>query len=124
MADHGRDGIDYLDMCLYQRSSDYCTAGCINQVQYCIFLIIMAHCLGYKPGKFTWFVDNIQIYDRHIEQAKEMLSRNSVPCKPYIWVNPDKRDFYSLTVDDIKLMDYPRDVIKEQNPQLKFPLGI
>lgn len=29
---HGRDGIDYLDMCLIQRSSDFLTAGCINQV--------------------------------------------------------------------------------------------
>lgn len=121
---HGKDGVDYLDMCLYQRSSDYCTAGSINQVQYCIFLIIMSHCLGYKPGKFTWFVDNIQIYDRHVEQAKEMLNRQSVPCTPYVWINPDKRDFYAITKDDIKLMDYPIDEIKKVNPQLKFPLGI
>ena len=28
---------DYLDMCLVQRSSDFLTAGCINQVQYVIF---------------------------------------------------------------------------------------
>ena len=121
---HGQDGVDYLDMCLYQRSSDYCTAGCINQVQYAIFLIIVAHCLGYKPGKFTWFVDNIQIYDRHVEQAKEMIERESIDCKPYIWVNPDITDFYQLTVNDIKLMDYPRDIIKEKNPQLKFEIGI
>ena len=121
---YGKDGVDYLDMCLYQRSSDYCTAGCINQVQYAIFLIIVAHCLGYKPGKFTWFVDNIQIYDRHVEQAKTMIERKAIDCKPYIWVNPDITDFYQLTVDDIKLMDYPRDIIKEINPQLKFEIGI
>ena len=35
---HGRDNIDYLDMCLFQRSSDFATAGCINQVQYAVFL--------------------------------------------------------------------------------------
>ena len=29
---HGNDGIDYLDMCLFQRSSDFATAGCINQM--------------------------------------------------------------------------------------------
>lgn len=128
---HGKDGIDYLDMCLYQRSSDYATAGCINQVQYATFLMIMCHCLRddngnqlYKPGKFTWFVDNIQIYDRHIDQVKEMLDRDSIDCKPYIWINPEVTDFYSLTVDDIKLMDYPRDIIKEKNPQLSFELGI
>lgn len=30
---HGSDGVDYLDMCLTQRSSDFATAGCINQLQ-------------------------------------------------------------------------------------------
>ena len=121
---HGKDGIDYLDMCMYQRSSDYATAGCINQVQYAIFLLIVSHCLGYTAGKFTWFVDNIQIYDRHIDQVKEMLTRESINCKPYVWINPDKHNFYELTVDDIKLKDYPRDEIKAKNPQLKFELGI
>ena len=38
---HGKDGIDYLDMCLVQRSSDFATAGCINQVQYMVFLMLI-----------------------------------------------------------------------------------
>lgn len=121
---HGKDGVDYLDMCLFQRSSDYATAGCINQVQYAIFLELIARHFGYTAGQFTWFVDNIQIYDRHVEQVKEMLTRQSVECSPKVWINPDKKDFYDMTIDDIKVVDYPRDVIKAQNPQLKFPLGI
>ena len=121
---HGKDGKDYLDMCLFQRSSDYATAGCINQVQYAVFLILVARHTGYVPGKFTWMVDNIQIYDRHVEQVREMLGRESVECSPYIWLNPEKKDFYEFTVDDIKLMDYPRDEIRAKNPQLKFPIGI
>lgn len=121
---HGKDGVDYLDMCLFQRSSDYATAGSINQVQYATFLCILAHCLGYTPGKFTWFVANIQIYDRHVEQVKELLTRDSVICTPSIWINPEVKDFYKLTMDDIKLVNYPLDKIKEKNPQLKFPIGI
>ena len=121
---HGKDGKDYLDMCLFQRSSDYATAGCINQVQYAVFQILVARHLGYTPGKFTWMVDNVQIYDRHVDQVKEMLSRESVECRPYIWLNPEKKNFYDFTLDDIKLMDYPRDEIKKKNPQLKFPIGI
>ena len=61
---HGKDGIDYLDMCLTQRSSDFATAGCINQVQYLVFLHLVARHLGLTPGRFTWFYNNIQIYDR------------------------------------------------------------
>lgn len=121
---HGKDNVDYLDMCLFQRSSDYLTAGTINQVQYATFLILIARHLGYVPGKFTWFVANIQIYDRHIDQAMEMLSRESVECNPYIQVNTEDTNFYNLTVDNIKLVGYPRDEIKTKNPQLQFPLGI
>jgi len=121
---HGKDGVDYLDMSLYQRSSDFLTAGCINQVQYLIFLHLIARHCGYTPGRFTWFYNNIHIYDRHMTQAEELLRRESIDCKPYIWLNPDKTNFYDFTVDDIKIKGYPRTEIKEKNPQMKFDLGI
>ena len=35
-----RNNVDYLDMCLIQRSSDFATAGCINQVQYLVFQVM------------------------------------------------------------------------------------
>ena len=121
---HGKDGVDYLDMCLTQRSSDFCTAGCINQVQYLVFLHLIARHLNITPGRFTWFYNNIQIYDRHIEQAKELISRKPVECMPEIWLNPDKTDFYDFTPDDIEVRGYPREVIKEKNPQMKFEIGV
>ncbi len=121
---HGKDGIDYLDLCLYQRSSDFLTAGCINQVQYCALLYMVAKHFGYTPGRFTWFYDNIQIYDRHVKQAKELLERESVECNPYFEVNPDVDNFYDFTQDDVVVKDYPLQRIKEKNPQMKFDLGI
>ena len=111
-------------MCLFQRSSDYATAGCINQVQYAVFLCLVARHFGYTAGRFTWFVDNIQIYDRHVEQVKQMLERESVECSPYVWINPEKKSFYDITIDDVKILGYPREEIKQKNPQLKFDLGI
>lgn len=120
---YGADGEKYLDMCLFQRSSDYLTAGCINQLQYCAFLIAIASHLEMIPGRFTWFVANVQVYDRHMQQAKEMLARQSVECSPQITL-PAGKSFWELEVDDFKVTGYPRDVIKEQNPQLKFDLGI
>ena len=121
---HGKDGTDYLDMCLIQRSSDFATAGCINQVQYLVFLHLVARHLGLTPGRFSWFYNNIQIYDRHIEQAKELIAREPVDCEPKIWLNPEKTNFYDFTIDDIKITGYPRAEIKEKNPQMKFDLGI
>ena len=121
---HGKDGVTYLDMCLFQRSSDFLTAGCINQVQYTSLLYMVAAHFGYTPGRFTWMYDNIQIYDRHMEQAKIMLERESVECRPSIWVNPDIHNFYDFTLDDIKVVGYPTKEIKEKNPQLTFELGV
>ena len=121
---HGKDGKDYLDMCLTQRSSDFLTAGCINQMQYLVFLHLIARHLGMTPGRFTWFYNNIQIYDRHINQAKEILKREPVDCSPKIVLNPKKKNFYDFTPEDIKIEGYPREEIKAKNPQLKFPLGI
>ena len=121
---HGRDGIDYLDMKLTQRSSDFATAGCINQIQYIVLQMMVARHLGYTPGRFTWSYNNIQIYDRHIDQAIEMLNREPINCNPKIILNPDIDNFYDFTVDDIKIEGYPREEIKVKNKQLKFPLGI
>ena len=121
---HGKDEIDYLDMCLFQRSSDFATAGCINQMQYLVFLFMVSRHCGYKPGRFTWFYDNIQIYDRHIDQVKEMLSREPIDCNPSIILNEDKKNFYDFTQDDIIVENYPKELIRKKNPQLKFELGI
>jgi len=121
---HGKDGKDYLDMTLVQRSSDFATAGCINQVQYMVFLMLFARHLGLIPGIFTWKPINVQIYDRHVEQVHEMLGRDSVDCQPEIWLNPEVTDFYDFTPKDIEVHGYPKQLIKEKNPQLKFPLGI
>ncbi len=121
---HGKDGIDYLDMCLFQRSSDFLVAGCINQLQYVILQYLVARHTGYTPGKFSWMVDNVQIYDRHTEQAKEILTRESIICQPKIWINPEKTDFYSMTLDDIKIIDYPINEIRMKNPTMKFEVAI
>lgn len=119
---HENDG-DYLDMCLFQRSSDFMTAGCINQTQYLVFLYLIAKELNYNPGRFTWMYDNIQIYDRHITQAKEMLERESVDCKPSIKIDEDVT-WDNVMPDNVHIEDYPKTLIKTKKPQMKFELGI
>ena len=120
---HEQDG-DYLDMILMIRSSDSLTALCINEMQYEVLLHLVARHCGFKVGVFSSIITNAQIYDRHIENAKEMLNRESFSCRPKIWLNPDKKNFFDFTVDDIKLIDVPKDIIVERNPQLMFELGI
>ncbi len=121
---HDWDGKDYLDMTMVQRSSDFATAGCINQVQYASLLIMVARELGLTPGTFTWKPINIQLYDRHIEQAIEMLDREPVNCKADIKLKEEVQNFDDITPNDVIIDDYPRELIKKKNPQLRFQLGI
>ena len=119
-----RDGELYLDMLMNQRSSDYEVSSCINELQYVALMLMVAHECGFKVGRFTHVMENVQIYDRHIEQAVEIINREAIKCKPELVLNADGKSFYDISIDDFKLVNYPLDEIKEKNPQLKFELGI
>lgn len=117
------DGL-YLDMLMNQRSSDYEVSCAINELQYIALQLMVAKVCGFKPGMFTHVIENVQIYDRHINNVKNLLTREPVECNPQLMLNTDKTDFYEFTIGDFVLTDYPVDKIKEKNPQMKFDLGI
>ena len=124
---------EYLDMAMIQRSGDMLTAsgaGGVNEVQYAALQMMIAKATGYKPGMFTHFVANEQIYDRHVDVAKELLQRGDSlktehPFYNYEFqevkmiFNPETNNFYEFSIDDFELVGY--EPIK---PQLKLELGI
>ena len=120
---------EYLDMMMVQRSGDMLTAsgpGGINEVQYAAFLMMIAKHTGYQPGVFTHVVANEQIYDRHIDAAKEMLDRYEKRvyfglegANPELKLKTEKTDFYDFIIDDFEMINY-----EPVKPQLKLELGI
>ena len=124
---------EYLDMFLNQRSGDMLTAsgaGGVNEVQYAALLMMVARHAGYKPGKFTHFIANEQLYDRHLEQANELLNRfenmrqdeffhDKYYKTPHLKLNENKKNFYDITIDDFEMVNY--EPIK---PQITLELGI
>lgn len=112
---------EYLDLTLVQRSNDYLVAGHINKIQYVALQMMVAKATGYKAGTFCHFVQNLHIYDRHIDGAKELIVRfNEIDdTQPKLILDTDKTDFYSFTIDDFRVEDY--EPIK---PQIKFELAI
>lgn len=120
----GEDGTMYLDMLMNQRSSDYAVSCAINEIQYVALQMMVAKHCGMIPGVFTHVMENVQIYDRHIEQAKELVNRSEVDCVPRLVLNTDKSNFYEFSIEDFEMEDYPLAQIKEENPQLEFDLGI
>ena len=121
---NSHDGREYLDMCLIQRSGDMLTAsgaGGINEIQYAALLMMIARHCGYEAGVFSHFVANEQIYDRHIDQANEMLERakTNTYSKPRLVLNYDKTNFYDMTIEDFTMDNY-----EPIRPNLKLELGI
>lgn len=120
---------EYLDMVLVQRSGDMLTAsgaGGINEIQYASLLMMIARVCGLKEGVFTHFVANEQIYDRHMENAEEMLRRakedeaSGSVAAPKLLLNKEAGcDFTDITLEDFEIVDY-----EPMQPQLKFELGI
>ena len=109
---------EFLDCTLIQRSNDMCAAADINVTQYACLLMMIAKATGYKPGKFTRFVQNMHIYDRHVEIAKEYLNRESVSPNARIIFEPKSDNFYDFTIDDFRVEDY------EPHKRIKTELAI
>lgn len=89
----------YLDLTLNQRSNDYIMAGYINKIQYVALQMMIAGHLNYKVGKFCHFVQNLHVYDRHMDALHELLEREPLKNTPKLILKENK-DFYSYTIDD------------------------
>ena len=58
-------------MLMNQRSSDYEVSCAINELQYIALQLMVAKVCGFKPGMFTHVIENVQIYDRHVNNVKK-----------------------------------------------------
>ena len=94
-----------LNTILNQRSQDVLAANAWNVCQYAVLTHMIAQVTGMKAGEFVHVIADAHIYDRHIPIIEELISRRSYPA-PKFWLNPDVRDFYDFTPDDVKLLDY------------------
>lgn len=92
----------YLDLTLNQRSQDYIMAGYINKIQYVALQMMIASHLGYTPGKFCHYVQNLHIYDRHLDAANELLEKDSLNTQPYIKLLNNK-NFYEFNIEDFEI---------------------
>lgn len=64
-----------LNLSMYQRSCDLFLGVPFNIASYALLNHMIAHAVGLMPGKLTMFLDDVHIYENHIEQVQEQLSR-------------------------------------------------
>lgn len=107
-----------LNAVLNQRSQDVLTANNWNVVQYSLLLMMMAQSCGMEAGELLHVIADAHIYDRHISLVKELIGRRTYPA-PRVWLNPQVKDFYDFTVDDLHVENY------EAGPQIKnIPVAV
>lgn len=107
-----------LNAILNQRSQDILTANNWNVVQYAVLVHMLAQVCDMEVGELVHVIADAHIYDRHVPMVKELISREPLPA-PKFWLNPEIKDFYEFTADDVKLIDY------ETGPQIKnIPVAI
>lgn len=94
-----------LNMVLNQRSQDILAANNWNVCQYAILLMMVAQVNDMIPGQLVHVIADAHIYDRHVDAIKELLSREELPA-PKVRLNPDVKNFYDFTTDDLIVEGY------------------
>jgi len=94
-----------LNAILNQRSQDVLAANNWNVVQYSVLLHMIAQVSDMKVGELVHVIADAHIYDRHIPIIKELISREPKEA-PAFWLNPEIKDFYAFTRNDVRVDGY------------------
>lgn len=94
-----------LNAILNQRSQDVLAANNWNVCQYAVLMHMLAQVCDMQVGELVHVIADAHIYDRHIPLVKELISREPLPA-PTFWLNPEVKDFYQFTRDDVRLDNY------------------
>ena len=94
-----------LNAILNQRSQDVLTANNWNVVQYAVLVHMLAQVCGMKAGELVHVIGDAHIYDRHIPLIRELIERTPHPA-PKFRLNPEIKDFYQFTRNDVQLDGY------------------
>ncbi len=94
-----------LNAILNQRSQDILTANNWNVCQYAVLVHMLAQVCGMQVGELVHVIADAHIYDRHIPLVKELIERETYKA-PTFWLNPEIKDFYAFTKEDVRLENY------------------
>jgi thymidylate synthase len=66
---------------------------------------MVAQVTGLEVGEFVHTFGDLHIYENHVDQVKEQLSREPLPLAK-LWLNPEVKTIDGFKPEDIKLEGY------------------
>ena len=111
---HVADG--RLSCQLYQRSADLFLGVPFNIASYALLTHMVAQQVGLEPGDFIWTGGDCHIYDNHVEQVREQLTREPYPFPTLRLRRAESLFDYSF--DDVVVEDY------QHHPTIKAPVAV
>ena len=106
-----------LSCLLYQRSADIFLGVPFNIASYALLTMMVAQVTGLEAGDFVHTLGDAHLYSNHFEQADLQISREPMGL-PTMKLNPDIKDIFAFTFDDIQLIGY------EAQAHIKAPIAV
>ena len=102
---------------LYQLSADLFLGVPFNIASYALLTMMMAQVCDLKPGDFVHTFGDLHLYQNHLDQAREQLTRTPREL-PEMRINPAVKEIDGFCYDDFELVGY------DPHPAIKAPIAV
>ena len=102
---------------LYQRSADTFLGVPFNIASYALFTMMIAQVTNLEVGDFIHTFGDVHLYNNHLEQAKEQLSRD-FRSLPIMKINPEITNINDFRYEDFELINY------DPHPHIKAAVSV
>jgi thymidylate synthase len=102
---------------MYQRSADIFLGVPFNIASYALLTMMMAQVCQLQPAEFILTLGDAHLYQNHLEQAREQLTREA-RIAPQMRINPEVKDLFGFRYEDFQLEGY------DPHPAIRAPIAV